>query len=538
LREDADTASLEELETAERLLDDLRADPYDPLIDWMAVPDVGPEGEEVEYQREDPLGEGMKETHQKEMEAEVFQTGDYEASATEKKLDGMRRHKFLTKAIEKKLPALYSQENNPDPTVWAKWFHPFSNLTWYATEYDPKIGMFFGYVDTGDYNSELGYFSRAEMAETLVRGLPIERDKYFRPTKLSEIKGGGVEKSTVLRGEEKTMDEHPLATKMREEVMAGYVKRKEVRTKLNDVDYALIERMGDQEIIRPDRFSTITWRTMPPSQKNVRAEATRRIIERNYAQSVEDAQVAGWKAKKNHYQPDEFYFVKPHDTDAGRVIMRAVLVRNEDSVDWELKILSQFATDSIAVQLPKHILRHTKEQLLNIPVIRGGPGSGHRGHRGRPGEVGGSLPSGDSGSAGRKARSPKTHVQPSYDFESGDIPETDDELYDLLDEVGLGDLGPDRIREPKEPEPQLSERLPGMSISQIASAVRKDWKKVNFGAKPYLDAMGSLENISDNYMFDSGVSVVSYFLANAGTWRGDTARMVKAELKKRLKKGR
>jgi hypothetical protein len=104
------------------------------------------------------------------------------------------------------------------------------------------------------------------------------------------------------------MDEHPLATKMREEVMAGYVKRKEVRTKLNDVDYALIERMGDQEIIRPDRFSTITWRTMPPSQKNVRAEATRRIIERNYAQSVEDAQVAGWKAKKNHYQPDEFYF--------------------------------------------------------------------------------------------------------------------------------------------------------------------------------------------------------------------------------------
>jgi len=145
----------------------------------------------VGYQREDPLGEGMKETHQKEMEAEVFQTGNYVVSDYEKKLDGMRRHKFLTKEIEKKLPALYSQEKNPDPTVWAKYFHPFSNMTWYATEYDPKVGMFFGYVDTGDYNSELGYFSRQEMAESLVRGLPIERDKWFTPTKLSEITGGG-----------------------------------------------------------------------------------------------------------------------------------------------------------------------------------------------------------------------------------------------------------------------------------------------------------------------------------------------------------
>jgi hypothetical protein len=463
----------------------------------------------------------------------------YQRTAQERAMDGRRGHKFMTKKLETELPPLYSQEGNDDPTVYTKFFHPYATNEFYATEYDPVEGIFFGWINSGQ--PELGYFSRQELAEIDSRGLPMERDLYFDPKPLSEVKETAQRQippdeyafrlESTLRGEEKTMDEHPLTTKMREEVMAGYIKRKEVRT-------ALIERMGDQEIIRPDRFSTITWRTMPPSQKNVRAEATRRIIERNYAQSVEDAQVAGWKAKKNHYQPDEFYFVKPHDTDAGRVIMRAVLVRNEDSVDWELKILSQFATDSIAVQLPKHILRHTKEQLLNIPVIRGGPGSGHRGHRGRPGEVGGSLPSGDSGSAGRKARSPKTHVQPSYDFESGDIPETDDELYDLLDEVGLGDLGPDRIREPKEPEPQLSERLPGMSISQIASAVRKDWKKVNFGAKPYLDAMGSLENISDNYMFDSGVSVVSYFLANAGTWRGDTARMVKAELKKRLKKGR
>ena len=65
----------------------------------------------------------------------------------------------------------------------------------------------------------------------------------------------------------------------------------------------------------------------------------------------------------------------------------------------------------------------------------------------------------------------------------------------------------------------------------IAEDIRKDWKKVNYAAKPYLDAMSELNSISDKYYFDSGKSIVSYFLANAGTWRGDVARLIKAELK-------
>ena len=68
-------------------------------------------------------------------------------------------------------------------------------------------------------------------------------------------------------------------------------------------------------------------------------------------------------------------------------------------------------------------------------------------------------------------------------------------------------------------------------LYEIATEIRKDWKKVYFGAVPYLDAMQTLNNITDNYYQDSGKSVVLYFLANAGTWRGDTARRVKAELK-------
>lgn len=68
-------------------------------------------------------------------------------------------------------------------------------------------------------------------------------------------------------------------------------------------------------------------------------------------------------------------------------------------------------------------------------------------------------------------------------------------------------------------------------IRDIAQEVRADWAKPYFGAVPYLDAMHSLGTIEDHYYADSARSIVRYFLANAGTWRGETARRIKAELK-------
>lgn len=73
------------------------------------------------------------------------------------------------------------------------------------------------------------------------------------------------------------------------------------------------------------------------------------------------------------------------------------------------------------------------------------------------------------------------------------------------------------------------------SLSEISNEIRKDWKKVYFGAVPYLDAMGTLSSVDDNYMFDSGKSIVNYFLANATTWRGEVARRVKKELNSMVK---
>ena len=68
----------------------------------------------------------------------------------------------------------------------------------------------------------------------------------------------------------------------------------------------------------------------------------------------------------------------------------------------------------------------------------------------------------------------------------------------------------------------------------------RDWSSqkggVNFGAKPYLEAMRGLYDIKDKYGLDSAKSIVNYFLANSRGWQGDKAKEVKAELKAIVKK--
>ncbi len=75
-------------------------------------------------------------------------------------------------------------------------------------------------------------------------------------------------------------------------------------------------------------------------------------------------------------------------------------------------------------------------------------------------------------------------------------------------------------------------------ICTIASEIRKDWKKIYFGAVPYLDAMNRLSTMKDYYGLDSAKEIVLYFLANAQTWQGETARRVKKELNIMIKETR
>ena len=93
---------------------------------------------------------------------------------------------LLTKKIRRKLPEVYSSQYGKDPKVFCKFFLPMTDWTWYVTEFDGK-DLFFGYV-VGDYR-ELGYFSLSELIGIEgPYGLGVERDLYFEPKPLSEIK--------------------------------------------------------------------------------------------------------------------------------------------------------------------------------------------------------------------------------------------------------------------------------------------------------------------------------------------------------------
>ena len=48
-------------------------------------------------------------------------------------------------------------------------------------------------------------------------------------------------------------------------------------------------------------------------------------------------------------------------------------------------------------------------------------------------------------------------------------------------------------------------------LSIIAAEIRKDWKDIHYAALPYLQAMATLQKVSDSYYLDSGKSMVIYF---------------------------
>ena len=93
---------------------------------------------------------------------------------------------LITKDLAKRLPPLYTTENDPDPVVQCKFFYPDFHWTWYGIEFDGE-DLFFGFVD-GDF-AELGYFSLKELkANRGLMGLPIERDRSFEPCPLSVLR--------------------------------------------------------------------------------------------------------------------------------------------------------------------------------------------------------------------------------------------------------------------------------------------------------------------------------------------------------------
>ena len=89
---------------------------------------------------------------------------------------------LMTKEIEKKAlkyPFGSQESKELDAEIIVKFFHPFSNWTWYATEYNPENKTFFGYVS--GFENEIGYFSIKEFTPE------IERDRNFLNKKVRDI---------------------------------------------------------------------------------------------------------------------------------------------------------------------------------------------------------------------------------------------------------------------------------------------------------------------------------------------------------------
>lgn len=74
------------------------------------------------------------------------------------------------------------------------------------------------------------------------------------------------------------------------------------------------------------------------------------------------------------------------------------------------------------------------------------------------------------------------------------------------------------------------------ALHVIAQEIQRDWgDKMYFGAVPYVRAMSRLGKLTGKYGMDDADDIVRYFLSNAKTWRGETARRVKAELREMIK---
>lgn len=97
--------------------------------------------------------------------------------------------RLMTKQLERRFAVVGDQSDLEDPVVIAKFFNPCGAGTWYATEYDPKAKVFFGYVSIfGDWNDEWGSFSLEELeAYRGPLGLGVERDLFFDEKPFSQV---------------------------------------------------------------------------------------------------------------------------------------------------------------------------------------------------------------------------------------------------------------------------------------------------------------------------------------------------------------
>ena len=116
------------------------------------------------------------------------------------------------------------------------------------------------------------------------------------------------------------------------------------------------------------------------------------------------------------------------------------------------------------------------------------------------------------------------------EFRKGDLQVSENYLKNVLSAKVAENLFKQKkefIKKLNEQEQQKNFR----PIWKIAEEIKRDWKKPYFGAIPYLEAMLELNSISDKYYDEDAKTIISYFLANSSSWKGETAKRIKEELR-------
>ena len=102
---------------------------------------------------------------------------------------------LLTEEIRNQIPELTSQDELDDPVVYAKFFVPWSNRTWLATEGEPvldEIGEeidfeFFGRIHDREVHWGSWTLNELLSVKDLSGLVDVKRDPYFDPKPISEI---------------------------------------------------------------------------------------------------------------------------------------------------------------------------------------------------------------------------------------------------------------------------------------------------------------------------------------------------------------
>jgi hypothetical protein len=122
--------------------------------------------------------------------ASLFSGSSYEAYASHLAIrKGVKQMKIMTQALEKRFDQVGSQKDVKDPIVIAKYQSPYDADIYFATEYDPEKGIFFGYYTMYMYEDKDSWIAYSlddlgEYDSTLDRYI---REKNFRECPVSEV---------------------------------------------------------------------------------------------------------------------------------------------------------------------------------------------------------------------------------------------------------------------------------------------------------------------------------------------------------------